>query len=76
MATVDVFNIQGDKVSQAELPDAIFAVPVSKAVLHQVVTAQLANRACRQFKGQKSFRCGRQHTQALSSKRDGSRAAR
>jgi large subunit ribosomal protein L4 len=44
MATVDVFNIQGDKVSQAELPDAIFAVPVSKAVLHQVVTAQLANR--------------------------------
>ena len=44
MATVDVINIQGNKVSQAELPDAIFDVPVRKAVLHQVVTAQLAKR--------------------------------
>jgi large subunit ribosomal protein L4 len=44
MATVDVINIQGSKVSQAELPDTIFDVPVKKAVLHQVVTAQLANR--------------------------------
>jgi large subunit ribosomal protein L4 len=42
MATVDVINIQGDKVSQAELPDAIFNVPVKSAVLHQVVKAQLA----------------------------------
>ncbi|MEJ2040104.1 MAG: 50S ribosomal protein L4 [Desulfosarcinaceae bacterium] len=42
MATVDVINIQGDKVSQAELPDAIFGVPVKSAVLHQVVKAQLA----------------------------------
>ncbi|KJS32018.1 MAG: 50S ribosomal protein L4 [Desulfatitalea sp. BRH_c12] len=44
MATVDVFNIQGNKVSQAELPDAIFDVPVKKSVLHQVVVAQLAKR--------------------------------
>ncbi|RJQ85186.1 MAG: 50S ribosomal protein L4 [Desulfobacteraceae bacterium] len=44
MATVDVFNIQGSKVSQAELPDAIFDVPVKKSVLHQVVVAQMANR--------------------------------
>jgi len=44
MATVDVINIQGEKVSQADLPDAIFDVPVNKAVLHQVVKAQLANR--------------------------------
>jgi len=44
MATVDVLNIQGNKVSQAELPDAIFDVPVKKTVLHQVVTAQLAKR--------------------------------
>ncbi len=42
MATVDVINIQGDKVSKAELPDAIFNVPVKSAVLHQVVKAQLA----------------------------------
>lgn len=44
MATVDVINIQGNKVSQAELPDAVFEVPVKTAVLHQVVKAQLAKR--------------------------------
>lgn len=44
MATVDVFNIQGNKVSQAELPDGIFDVPVKISVLHQVVVAQLAKR--------------------------------
>ena len=44
MATVDVINIEGNKVSQAELPDAIFDVPVKKSVLHQVVMAQLAKK--------------------------------
>jgi large subunit ribosomal protein L4 len=44
MATIDVFNLQGDKVSETELPDTIFNVPVKKAVLHQVVVAQLAAR--------------------------------
>jgi large subunit ribosomal protein L4 len=44
MATVDVINIQGDKVSQADLPDEIFNVPVKVPVLHQVVKAQLAAR--------------------------------
>lgn len=44
MATVDVLNIKGDKVSQADLPDAIFNVPVKSPVLHQVVKAQLAGR--------------------------------
>ncbi|MDA8142179.1 MAG: 50S ribosomal protein L4 [Desulfobacteraceae bacterium] len=44
MATVDVIDIKGNKVSQAELADAIFNVPIKKTVLHQVVTAQLANR--------------------------------
>lgn len=44
MATVDVINIQGNKVSQADLPDTIFDVPVKKSVLHQVVTAQLASK--------------------------------
>ena len=46
MAVVDVVNIAGDVVSQAELNDAIFNVPVKKSVLHQVVTAQMnAQRA-------------------------------
>jgi large subunit ribosomal protein L4 len=44
MATVDVIDIQGNKVSQAELSDSIFGVPIKKSVLHQVVTAQLAKR--------------------------------
>ena len=44
MATVDVLNIQGDKVSQADLPDEIFDVPVKRSVLHQVVKAQLAKK--------------------------------
>ncbi|BBO68212.1 50S ribosomal protein L4 [Desulfosarcina alkanivorans] len=42
MAVVDVVNVAGDVVSQAELNDEIFNVPVKKSVLHQVVTAQLA----------------------------------
>ncbi len=44
MAVVDVINIAGDVVSQAELNDAIFNVPVKKSVLHQVVTAQMNAR--------------------------------
>lgn len=44
MAVVDVINVDGDVVSQAELNDAIFNVPVRKSVLHQVVTAQLNAR--------------------------------
>jgi large subunit ribosomal protein L4 len=42
MATIDVINLQGDKVSEAELPDTIFNVPIKQDVLHQVVVAQLA----------------------------------
>lgn len=44
MATVDVLNTKGDKVSQTELPDEIFGVTVKSPVLHQVVKAQLAAR--------------------------------
>lgn len=42
MAVVDVVNSAGDVVSQTELNDSIFNVPVKKSVLHQVVNAQLA----------------------------------
>jgi large subunit ribosomal protein L4 len=44
MATVDIINIKGDKVSEAELADDIFNVPVKAPILHQVVKAQLAGR--------------------------------
>ncbi len=44
MATVDVININGDKVSETELPDAIFDIDVKPEVMHQVVTAQMASK--------------------------------
>ena len=44
MPVVDVQNIKGKRVSQIELIDDIFSVPVKSNVLHDVVTMQLANR--------------------------------
>jgi large subunit ribosomal protein L4 len=44
MAVVEVHNIEGKPVAQAELSDAVFNVPVKTHVLHDVVTMQLANR--------------------------------
>lgn len=44
MAVVDVLNTKAEKVSDTELVDAIFDVPVKATVLHEVVTMQLANR--------------------------------
>lgn len=44
MAVVDVINVSGETISQTELNDEIFNVPVKKSVLHQVVTAQLAGK--------------------------------
>ncbi len=42
MSVVDVQNINGEKVSELDLADAIFNVDVKKSVLHEVVTMQLA----------------------------------
>jgi len=44
MSIIDVYNINGEKVSQLELEDSIFNVPVKPSVLHEVVTMQLACR--------------------------------
>ncbi len=44
MAFVDVINCKAEKVSQVELEDNIFKVPVKSNILHEVVTMQLANR--------------------------------
>lgn len=44
MAAVDVLNRSGEKVSETELPDEIFSVPVKGSVLHEVVRMQLATR--------------------------------
>ncbi len=44
MAVVDVYNLQKEKTSQIELRDDVFAVPIKKHVLHQVVVSRLLNR--------------------------------
>ena len=44
MAVVEVRNISGDKVSERELADGIFNVPVKNSVLHEIVRMQLASR--------------------------------
>jgi len=40
---VPVYNIQGEQVSEVELRDDIFAVPINEAVMHQALLRQLAN---------------------------------
>jgi len=44
MDVIDVRNIEGKQVTQTDLPEAVFNVPVKSHVLHTVVTMQLANR--------------------------------
>ena len=44
MAVVEVKNLKGEKVSEIELTDSIFNVPVKNSVLHEVVCMQLASR--------------------------------
>ncbi|MCP4625048.1 MAG: 50S ribosomal protein L4 [bacterium] len=44
MPVIDVQNIKGKQISQVELTDDVFSVPVKSSVLHEVVTMQLANR--------------------------------
>ena len=44
MAAVDVLNSAGAKVSEAQLPDEIFSIPVKTSVLHEVVRSQLVSK--------------------------------
>lgn len=44
MPTIDVLNSKGEKVSQTELSDDLFAVSVDPRILHEVVTLQMAAR--------------------------------
>ena len=44
MAVLDVRNVKGKNVSQVELADDVFNVPIKTSVLHEVVIMQLANR--------------------------------
>jgi len=44
MAVVEVLNCKAEKVSETDLADDIYNVPVKASVLHEVVTMQLAGR--------------------------------
>jgi len=44
MPSTTLYDKTGKNVGSVELADALFAAPVNAAVLHQVVTAQLAGR--------------------------------
>ncbi len=44
MPQTTLYDRNGAEVGSVELPDELFAAPVNAAVLHQVVTAQLAGR--------------------------------
>ena len=40
---VPVYNLRGEQVSETELCDDIFAVPINQALMHQALVRQLAN---------------------------------
>ena len=40
---VDVFNMEGEKVSKVELPAAIFEAPINVDLMHQAYVRQMAN---------------------------------
>ncbi len=44
MPKVALYNVQGEQVGDIELMESVFGVPVNENVIHQAVTAQLANR--------------------------------
>jgi large subunit ribosomal protein L4 len=42
VSSVDVLNVQGEKAGSVDLPDSVFDAQANIALMHQVVTAQLA----------------------------------
>lgn len=44
MPTVPVFNMEGQQAGEINLSEAVFGVPVNRALLHDAVTLQLASR--------------------------------
>jgi large subunit ribosomal protein L4 len=44
MALVKVYNVQKKEVGEIDLPDSVFGVEVSTAIIHQAVVTQLAGR--------------------------------
>jgi large subunit ribosomal protein L4 len=44
MTVVDVYNLKKEKISEIELQDNVFDVPIKKHILHEVVVSQAASR--------------------------------
>ena len=44
MLKTDVLNIEGQKVGEMELDEAVFGVEVNEALIHEVVVNQMANK--------------------------------
>lgn len=44
MSVADIYNMNGEKVSEIDLPDEIFDVPIKQHVLHEVVRMQMNNK--------------------------------
>jgi len=44
MTMMDVYNLEKEKISEAELNDQVFGVPIKSHVIHQVVVGQLSQR--------------------------------
>lgn len=44
MANVSVYNMEGAKVGDMDISDAVFGVEVNEHLVHEVVVAQLANK--------------------------------
>jgi large subunit ribosomal protein L4 len=62
MAVADVYNMDGEKVSETDLTDEVFDVPVKRHLLHEVVRMQMTNRrsGTAAAKGRSSVRGGGQ----------------
>jgi large subunit ribosomal protein L4 len=62
MAVADVYNMDGEKVSETDLTDEVFDVPVKRHILHEVVRMQMTNRrsGTAAAKGRSSVRGGGQ----------------
>jgi large subunit ribosomal protein L4 len=43
MSAVDVYNLEKEKISEMELKEEVFCVPIKKHVLHEVVLSQLCS---------------------------------
>jgi large subunit ribosomal protein L4 len=44
MARIDIYNVDAEKISQRDIRDDVFAVPVREDILYEVVLSQLAHR--------------------------------